>query len=192
MSAEMTFNLISVGFSALGLFNAADGFRRTFKSVTAPGDPFFRRVLATEVALVTRWRSCLTRAVRRAFRRPAPTITATLGTALSVETAMNLRGFVQFGPLPDVTQEPAAFTAEVERRLNRAFQLAQDVQHELRQEEQVRDKRDQQVAADLGAQISALDEQAKRDALEGLREQVLGWFLVAVGLIAQVAALLAS
>ncbi|KOV94137.1 hypothetical protein ADL04_25335 [Streptomyces sp. NRRL B-3648] len=105
---------------------------------------------------------------------------------------MNVRGLVQFGPLPDVTQEPAAFTAEVERRLNRVYQLAQDVQHGLRQEEQVRDKGDQQVASDLGAQISALDEEAKRDALEGLREQVLGWFLVAVGLITQVVALLAS
>ncbi|WP_146075716.1 hypothetical protein [Streptomyces sp. Ru62] len=192
MSAETTFNLISVGLSALGLINAADGFRRTFKHVAAPGDPFFRRVLATEVAMVARWRSGLTRAVRRAFRRPAPTITATLGTALSVEAAMSARGLVQFGPLPDVTQEPAAFTAEVERRLNRVYRLAQDVQHDLRQEEQIRDMGDQRVATDLGAQISALDEEAKRDALEGLREQVLGWFLVAVGLIAQVAALLAS
>ncbi|WP_159049030.1 hypothetical protein [Streptomyces sp. NRRL B-3648] len=191
MSAETTFNLISAGSSALGLINAADGFRRTFKSV-APGDPFFRRVFATQGAMVARWRSGLTRAVRRAFRRPAPAITATLGTALSVEAAMNVRGLVQFGPLPDVTQEPAAFTAEVERRLNRVYQLAQDVQHGLRQEEQVRDKGDQQVASDLGAQISALDEEAKRDALEGLREQVLGWFLVAVGLITQVVALLAS
>ncbi|WP_340378194.1 hypothetical protein U5640_26260 [Streptomyces sp. SS7] len=192
MSAETTFNLISVGFSALGLLNAADGFRRTFKSVATPGDPFFRRVLATEAAMVERWRSGLARAVRRAFRRPAPTITATLATALSVEAAMSVRGLVQFGPLPDVTQEPAAFTAEVERRLNRVFQLAQDVQHDLRQEEQVRDKGDQQVASDLGAQISALDEQAKRDALEGLHEQVVGWFFIAVGLVAQVAALFAS
>ncbi|MCI3276241.1 hypothetical protein [Streptomyces cylindrosporus] len=192
MSAETTFNLISVVSSALGLLNAADGFRRTFKSVAAPDDPFFRRVFATQVAMVTRWRSGLTRAVRRALRRPAPTITATLGTALSVEAAMNAHGLVQFGPLPDVTQEPAAFTAEVERRLNRVYKLAQDVQHDLRQEEQVRDKGDQQVASDLGAQISALDEEAKRDALEGLHEQVLGWFLVAIGLLAQIAAFLAS
>ncbi|MGQ4378783.1 hypothetical protein ACN6K9_001499 [Streptomyces sp. SAS_267] len=192
MSAETTFNLISVGFSALGLFNAADGFRRTFRSVAAPGDPFFRRVLATEVAIVTRWRSGLTRAVRRAFRRPVPTITAILGTAVSVEAAMSARGLVQFGPLPDVTQEPTAFTAEAERRLNRVYQLAQDVQHDLRQEEQVRDRGDQRVASNLGAQISALDEEAKRNALDGLHEQVLGWSLVAVGLVAQVAALLAS
>jgi len=192
VSAETTFNLISVASSALGLLNAADGFRRTFKSVAAPGDPFFRRVFTTQVAVVTRWRFVLTRAVRRALRRPAPTITATLGTALSVEAAMNARGLIQFGPLPDVTQEPSAFTAEVERRLNRVFKLAQDVQHELRKEEQVRDRGDQQVASDLGGQISAFDEEAKRDALEGLREQVLGWFLVAVGLIAQLAALLVS
>ncbi|MCQ9134234.1 hypothetical protein [Streptomyces hilarionis] len=192
MSVETTFNLISVGFSALGLLNAADGFRRTFRSIAAPGDPFFRRVLATEAAMLERWRSALTHAVRRAFRRPAPTNTGPLGAALSVEAAMGVRGLVQFGPLPDVTQEPAAFTAEVERRLNRVFQLSQDVQHDLRQEEQGRIKGDQQVASDLVAQISALDEQAKRDALDGLHEQVLGWFLIAVGLLAQGAALIAS
>jgi hypothetical protein len=69
---------------------------------------------------------------RRLFGWPRPTtIYATLGTALEVNFAGSARGVVQFGPLPDPAQDPDAFKAAVEDRLNRVHELAQDVQQEL-------------------------------------------------------------
>ena len=98
---------------------------------------------------------------------------------------MSARGIVQFGPLPDPTQDLAAYTTEIEQRLNRVFRLAQDVQHDLRQEEAARHRGDQQVNSDLRSQLAATEANAKRAGIRGLREQVIGWFFVAVGLVAQ-------
>ncbi|MGI3203057.1 hypothetical protein ACRJ4W_41455 [Streptomyces sp. GLT-R25] len=98
---------------------------------------------------------------------------------------MNARGLVQFGPLPDAAQDPAAFASEVERRLNQVYRLAQDVEHNLKQEEDSRREADHRVASDLETRISSLDEESKHADIRGLREQVLGWFFVALGLVAQ-------
>ncbi|MFD7548581.1 hypothetical protein [Streptomyces sp. NPDC059816] len=185
MSAETTFTVISIACQMFGLAAAADGFHRTFRSSAVPGDRFFALVLKVQLAILGRWRTALVRGVRRLLRRPPRPITRSLGTALSVESAMNVRGIVQFGPLPDLEQDPAAFTSEVERRLNRVYRLAQDVEHDLKQETDSRSEADRQVASDLEARISSLDEESKRTSIQGLREQVLGWFFVALGLVAQ-------
>ncbi|WP_406476278.1 hypothetical protein [Streptomyces sp. NBC_01615] len=185
MSAETAFTVTSIACQTLGLAFAADGFHRTFKSSAASGDRFFKLVLATEAAMLGRWRSSLVRGVRRLLRRPARTITGTLGAALSVEVAMNARGIVQFGPLPDPAQAPAAFASEVECRLNKVYRLAQVLEHNLKREEDSRREVDDRVTSDLVARISSLEEDSKRADIRGLREQVLGWFFVVLGLVAQ-------
>lgn len=95
------------------------------------------------------------------------------------------RGIVQFGPLPDPAQNADAFKAAVEERLNRVFKLAQDVQYGLGQETKAREKEDQKIGSDLQARITARDEESKRATIRGLREQTLGFFFVAFGLVAQ-------
>ncbi|MGW7085252.1 hypothetical protein ACWGH2_17415 [Streptomyces sp. NPDC054871] len=185
MSAETAFTVASIACQTLGLAFAADGFRRTFKSSAAPGERFFKRVLATEAAMLGRWRTSLVRWARRFLRRPAPPVTGTLGTAMGVSAAMNVRGLLQFGPLPDATQEPAAFSTEIERRLNQVYRLAQEVEHNLKGEEDSRREADRRVASELETRISSLDEEAKHGDIRGLHEQVLGWFFVAFGLVAQ-------
>ncbi|MEV0259438.1 hypothetical protein AB0H82_34965 [Streptomyces sp. NPDC050732] len=98
---------------------------------------------------------------------------------------MNVRGLFQFGPLPDATQDAAAFATEIERRLNRVYRLAQDVEHNLKEEEDSRRRADQRVASELETRILSLDEEAKHGDIRGLHEQVLGWFFVVLGLVAQ-------
>ncbi len=95
------------------------------------------------------------------------------------------RGIVQFGPLPDPAQDPDAFKTAVEDRLNRAFKLAQDVQHDLGQETKARQQEDQEIANDFQAHLTAQDEEARRKMIRGLHEQVLGLFCVAFGLAVQ-------
>ncbi|MFD5662025.1 hypothetical protein [Streptomyces hirsutus] len=112
-------------------------------------------------------------------------MTHTISAALSAESAASLQGFLQFGPLPDATQDPAAFGAEIQRRLNLVYRLAQDVQGELKQEEKARQAGDQQASETLSARIAVLDEESKRAAIRGLREQVIGFFFVALGLVVQ-------
>ncbi|MEV6758988.1 hypothetical protein [Streptomyces sp. NPDC051214] len=185
MSAETAFTVASIVCQSLGLAAAADGFRRTFKSSAAPGERFFKRVLATEAAMLNRWWTALVRGVRRLLRRPSSPVTGTLGAALEVSAAMNARGLLQFGPLPDATQEPAAFATEIERRLNQVYRLTQDVEHNLKEEQDSRREADQRVASELETRISSLDEEAKHGEIRGLHEQVLGWFFVVLGLVAQ-------
>lgn len=158
MLSVWALTVISVLFQAGGLAAAAVGFRQTFQGAAAPGERFFRSVLAREAAIFGRWRAALTRSLRRFFRRPTRSVTGAAHASLGgLGASVTARGYVSFGPLPDLSQDAAAFTAEVEHRLNRVMKLAQEVQADLRQEEQVRDEDDRRISSDLdlGRRIQA-------------------------------------
>ncbi|MEU8952529.1 hypothetical protein [Streptomyces sp. NPDC048489] len=183
---ETALKIFSIVLQVLGLLAAAVGLSNTFKDASGQGDRFFSRVMAVELGVVRQLVSGAKRLSRRLFGRPRPrVITGHIGTALEVSLVATAQGTVQFGPLPDPAQEPDAFKTAVEDRLNRAFKLAQDVQHELKQEATARQQQDQEITKDLQARLSTLDEEAKRKTVRGLHEQVLGLFCVAVGLAVQ-------
>lgn len=104
---------------------------------------------------------------------------------MKIKSAASARGIVTFGPLPDPTQDVDAFKAAVEERFNRVFKLAQDMQHDLGQETKVREQEDQKIGSDLQARLTAREEESKRATIRGLREQTLGFFFVAFGLVVQ-------
>ncbi|MEU4172163.1 hypothetical protein AB0F46_35435 [Streptomyces sp. NPDC026665] len=183
---ETVFTMFSIAFQALGLATAAVGMFKTFKDSSTPGDRFFSRVLATELGAIRQVWTAAGDLCRRLFRRPRPP-TAHTGAAGVMFGAVEFsaRGIVQFGPLPDPAQDTDAFKAAVEERLNRAFKLAQEVQHGLGQETKAREEEDQKMGSNLHARIIALDEESKRATIRGLHEQVLGFFCVAIGLVVQ-------
>ncbi|MGW7539655.1 hypothetical protein ACWGKQ_00820 [Streptomyces sp. NPDC054770] len=158
---------------------------RRSRTPQLPGDRFFSSVLATEVEVARQVRTALERLLRRLLRRPRPVVTHVLGTALSIEFAGSASGLVQFGRLPDPMLDAEAFRVEIENRLNRVFKLAQDVQHDLGEEAKVRGQEDQLLGEDPQARIANIDQESKRATIRGLREQVLGLFCVALGLVVQ-------
>lgn len=183
---ETAFKISSIVLQVLGLFSAAVGLSNTFKDSSNAGDRFFTRVMVTELGVARQLWSGVRRLSRRLLGRPRPrVVTGSLGTAMEIGFAGSARGIVQFGPLPAPAQDPDAFKAAVEDRLNRAFKLAQDVQHDLGQETKARHQEDQEIANDLQARLTDLDAEAKRKTIRGLHEQVLGFFCVAAGLAAQ-------
>ncbi|MCF3119275.1 hypothetical protein IPZ68_06070 [Streptomyces arenae] len=188
MTGETVLTAVSLCMQGVGLWAAAVGFQQTFRDVADPSERLLASVWAKEVAFLRRHRAALARVLRRLFRRPPRSITMTLEPALSVEMAMKARGELSFGPLPDVTRDGEAFTAEVERRLNHIFLLAQSVEADLHDETEAREVGDQRVSKELGSRFSTLEEQSRRAEIQGLRTQVFGWCAVAAGLIVQSAA----
>lgn len=176
----------SIVLQVLGLVAAAVGLFNTFKDSSAPGDRFIARVLRTEHEVARQVWAGAKKLSRRLFGRPRPTtVYGTLDTAVELNFAGSAQGIVQFGPLPDPTQDLDAFKAAIEDRLNRVHRLTQDVQHDLVKETKAREKEDQRFSGDLQARITALDEEAKQATIRGLHEQVLGLFCVALGLAVQ-------
>ncbi|MCX4973188.1 hypothetical protein [Streptomyces sp. NBC_00620] len=182
---ETALTIFGIALQTLGLVAAATGLYKTFKDCSAPGDRFFSSVLATEFEVARQVRTALVRSIRRFLRRPRPSVTHGLGTALSAGFTGRAKGLVQFGQLPDPAQDAEAFRAEIENRLNRLFKLAQDVQHDLGQEAKARGQEAQRLEEDLQARIATIDHESKRATIRGLREQVLGFFCVALGLVVQ-------
>jgi len=183
---ETVLTIFSIVLQVLGLVAAAVGLFNTFKDSSGQSDRFFTRVMVTELGIVRQLWLGAKRLSRRLFGRPRPTtVYGHLGTAMEINFAGTARGTVQFGPLPDPTQDPDGFKTAIEDRLNRAFKLAQDVQHDLGQESKAREREDQKIANDLQSRLAALDEEAKQKTIRGLHEQVLGLFCVALGLAVQ-------
>ncbi|WP_405947526.1 hypothetical protein OG588_13770 [Streptomyces prunicolor] len=182
---ETVLTILTIVFQVVGLILAAVGLLNTFKDSSASGDRFFARVLVTELGVVRQLWAGLKSLCRRLFGRPRSTVTHALGAALEISAAVSAQGTVQFGPLPDPAQDPDAFKAAVEDRLNRVHNLAQDVQYNLGQEAKAREKEDQKIGSDFQSRIAALDEESKQATIRGLHEQVLGLFCVAAGLAVQ-------
>ncbi|WP_338906608.1 hypothetical protein [Streptomyces nigra] len=182
---ETVLTICSLMLQALGLVAAGVGFSKLFNDSSAPGERFFPSVLATEFEVARQVRAALGRLLRALLRRPRPVVTHTVGAASSAEAAGSIRGLAQFGRLPDPVQDAEAFRAEIENRLNRVFRLAQDVQHDLGQEVRVRIQEGQRLGEDLQARIAIIEQESKRATIRGLREQVLGFFSVALGLVVQ-------
>ncbi|MBQ0853396.1 hypothetical protein J8N05_35100 [Streptomyces sp. BH-SS-21] len=177
--------LISIAMQVGGLVMAAVGLSNTFRDVAAPGERFFATVLATVLGVVRRLWTGFKRLCRRLLGRPRPTVVHGLGAAMEINFAGSARGIVTFGPLPDPAQDADAFKAAVEERLNRVFTLAQDVQYDLGRETKAREQEDRKIGNDLEARLTARDEESKRATIRGLREQTIGFFFVAFGLVVQ-------
>ncbi|MEU1196826.1 hypothetical protein ABZ446_11455 [Streptomyces sp. NPDC005813] len=177
--------LLSIAAQVGGLVMAAVGLSNTFKDVAASGERFFATVLATLLGVVRRLWTGFKSLCRRLFGRPRPAVVHALGAAMEINFAGSARGIVTFGPLPDPAQDADAFKAAVEERMNRVFTLAQDVQHDLGRERKAREQEDQKIGNDFQARLTARDEESKRATIRGLREQTLGFFCVAFGLVVQ-------
>ncbi|MFI0966907.1 hypothetical protein ACH4S8_36815 [Streptomyces sp. NPDC021080] len=177
--------LVSIAAQVGGLFMAAVGLSNTFKDVAAEGERFFATVLATVLGVVRRLWTGFKSLCRRILGRPRPAVVYGLGTAMEINFTGSARGIVTFGPLADPAQDADAFKAAVEERLNRVFRLAQDVQYDLGRETKAREREDQKIGDDLQARLTARDEESKGATIRGLREQAVGLFFVAFGLVVQ-------
>ena len=93
-----------------------------------------------------------------------------------------VRGKVGWPPLPDPSN-PEELMGELHARLNHLRSALQDHQFALVDEQTARKAGDEAVRSALRGEIGAVAATTQRVAVGGLWPQVLGWFLVLLGIV---------
>lgn len=168
---------VGFGLELLGLVIAVWGYRRTWRDLrTIEG--FFEPCLAT---LRRAWVAVL----RRFGRRQVVSLSARSSTATSSRASL----YVSPGRLPDAEADLKAFGAAVQHQLDALVRRTHET--DVRQSQRLDAVRADVTA--LGHRLTERIDQNERVAtsrtVRGLREQVAGWFFIAVGLVMQSPAL---
>jgi hypothetical protein len=170
--------LLAAALEITGLWLAAVGFKRTWRE-HAPGQDFWQPMKARARST----RQGAVRRIRQMIGRPAPAH-VTLGTATIALSAVALdaRGRVTWGPLPDPSDQPA-LVAELHQRINDLHAALQQAQHDLIDERNARETGDEAAHTAMRAEVETVVHSTQRVAVGGLRLQVAGWLLVLAGII---------
>ena len=180
VNAPLLLNIAGLVLEVAGLGLAADGYRRTWRDFRNPDDEFLAPVANALKAASRRAYA----GIRRLIRRPIPPRTVALTAASMAMATSTARATVMWGSFPSIKDDPVGFAETVElrlRTLHRELEEARDRLHD-----------DAEAGKSRHTELMRLVEQAKTDAqgdvrtiaVGGLREQVAGWTLIVLGVIA--------
>lgn len=172
---------IGTGFEIVGLVVTAIGVRATWREFASPQDRFLGPVIDIARDVAQRTSSWLKAIVRRLLRRPNNVTVAITGTGLVTFTG-KLSARIGYGALPKETE--TALT-ELGRRTQQLMDMLNDAKERL-------DKDTDDIRADvvslkneLGEAATRFEERTQHVALDGLRTEAVGLFLVGLGVLLQ-------
>lgn len=181
MAASDGFQIASYIFQVGGLVLTGVGVSQTFRGWRTDDDKFVRPIFALLARPIESAGRHVAALWRRIFQRRR-TITGHMSATLpSLESALSLRAVMKFPGLPADIETEAAL-ATLEDRLNRVHRLAQDVEHRLTQEINNRAQVLAESRAETAEQVDLLRQATRQVALDGLRLEAVGLFVVALGL----------
>lgn len=160
----------------LGVAVTAEGLRQTWRDFGTPGETLWQPVAAQASRALRRFVGW----VRRVLRRPRHH-TVSAGAALGAGGALDATVRTSWAPFPDPGTDPAAFGAEVEQRLRQLHDTVQDAGEQLVSETKARSAADEQTRVALHAEIQQVHTYAQHIAVNGVRIEAVGLFLVAAG-----------
>jgi hypothetical protein len=172
-----------LALEGLGLVVASWGLYRTFREA-APGESLVDPVRSRAVRSRDRLRTILAEAVRRLTRRPRQTIVG-VGMVNAAGVAFRARARVSYGPLKlaDLT----AATRELERRSKMAWDKLTDLDEKVADEIERLDAADRAIDERLTERLAKLEADTRRVTVGDVRIQLVGLFLIGLGLILQTA-----
>lgn len=109
---------------------------------------------------------------------------------IAVGVAASGRATVTWGPPPNPETDLREFAKVVHEHLNYLHQKVQEDAFALVDEQKVRADADEAIHKELTEGFVEVDRKTTRVAVGGLRPQVLGWWLVLLGVLANTAATL--
>lgn len=124
--------------------------------------------------------SNLSALMRRLFRRPPATRAINLGATVTGEGSVSIHK--TYGPLPAGVEEALTMLA---RRTQELLDLTSECQQSVALEAALARRAADSLRKELGSAVENLERTSHRVALDGIRTQALGLFLIAFGLFLQ-------
>ncbi|HEV8527345.1 MAG TPA: hypothetical protein VGS60_07300 [Actinomycetes bacterium] len=180
MSGPLMFFGIGVALEASGLFLAVIGFRETWRDF-AEDERFFEPVHQWAGRIRAAGANV---AAGLSGRRD---VVVRAGAAAAIGVAGSVTARMRPGPLTPAT-DLATFAAAVEERVKDIYERLGALRDEAAAETTARAKADRELAERLAAEVARLKGVSQRIAVGGLRQQFVGWLLIAFGFILQAVA----
>lgn len=166
----------------LGLFLALHGLQRTWAEYVQSESlaaAFSRLTLSN----VSRFGSAANRRIRRVLHlKGAPQVVGAAGI-VSAEMVGTARATVEMPPLPPIETDPQGFATEVHRRLQRLHSETQKAQESIADERTERQRTLSGLEERLTGRVSAVENQTRSIAVDGVVEQIFGWIFIVVGVV---------
>jgi hypothetical protein len=168
------------GFEVLGLAVGAVGFRRTWREFST-GDRMFGKEIEWAKNKYKAVKDYVHRRLGRKQVAAPPQVTASINLTLSMDGASGV-GYVG---LPSPIDDPEAFASAVGERLRSLNDNVRTLREQLDSEVGAREAADHKVSSELRTKVAEVEGLSRQIAIGGLREQVVGWSCIVVGIILQ-------